>query len=130
MKRARLLPRSFRLIQEFAMFDHLALSILVAASLLGAGGCGQSGESNLSGAVTYNGEPVAKGFITFTPTASGTSVGVEVVDGKYTTEKARPGQFIAVVQGDRDTVAPMTREQAEQQAKAAQGKPQSPNYIP
>jgi hypothetical protein len=103
---------------------------LLAVSLLGAGGCGEAGGPSLSGSVTYNGEPVEDGFVTFSPTGSGTSFAAKVTGGKYAPEKVYPGEFKVLVQGTRAVVVPKTREEAEQLAKANAGKPpQSPDYI-
>jgi hypothetical protein len=94
-------------------------------------GCGGGDASGVSGAVTYNGEPVEDGYVTFSPTGSGNSFGAKVVDGQYAAKNDKAGQFTVLVQGNRIDQVPKTREEAERIAKAQAGKPpQSPNYIP
>lgn len=108
------------------MFIVAARSSLLAAACLAALGCsGGDGSTALSGSVTYNGAPVESGSIVFTPEGAGTTFGAQVVDGKYTAEKASIGKFTALVRADRANAGPMTREQAAQQTNAP-----PPNYIP
>lgn len=80
----------------------LALGVLVGAS----SGCGNdtSGPQRyaVSGAVTHNGQPVPKGFITLEPDSeqgnSGPGGGAEIVNGRYDTkiEKGIVGGFYKV----------------------------------
>jgi hypothetical protein len=82
---------------------------LVAAVLFCSPGCRQV--DSLSGNVTYNGEPVQKGSVTFASTdGSGPGFGAQVVDGKYSTDKVRLGKHTVHVRGLQDA-PPMTREQ-------------------
>ena len=63
----------------------LALSLLAAVVI----GCGSGGDGlqrvMLSGAVTYQGEPVADGSVLFAPCDGtvGSSMAVKIVDGRY-----------------------------------------------
>lgn len=63
----------------------LAFTFLVALA-----GCGGSGRHSLSGAVTYDGQPVLYGLITFAPDttkgASGPQGSAEIRDGRYQTQ--------------------------------------------
>jgi hypothetical protein len=107
------------------------ISALVLASSGFVTGCGGSDVGALSGAVTYNGEPVEDGYITFSPTSSGNSSGAKVVNGQYVAENDQVGEFKVLVTGNRLGQVPKTREEAERLAKAQAGKPPlSPNYIP
>ena len=85
----------------------LSLLSLAVGVLIGTGsGCGNdtSGPQRyaLSGAVTHNGQPVPKGFITLEPDSeqgnSGPGGGAEIVNGKYDTkiEKGIVGGFYKV----------------------------------
>lgn len=67
------------------------LSALALACFL-ALGCGGKG-STVTGTVTFNGQPLEKGYITFTPTeGKGAPVGGEIVKGKYTAANVTPGK--------------------------------------
>jgi hypothetical protein len=66
----------------------LVLTLLVC-------GCGSEGIARyeLSGTVTYDGQPVPKGFVTITPDTSkgneGPGGGAEIVDGKFRTPSGK-----------------------------------------
>lgn len=68
--------------------------ILGALTTIGCGGGGPD-RHQVSGRVTYKGEPVPKGFVTFMPDTSkgnsGPGGGAAIVDGQYRTE---PGKGI------------------------------------
>ena len=54
----------------------------------------------LQGKVTYNGEPVAKGSITFlSADGEGSGFSAEVADGAYSTDILKLGNHIAIVRG-------------------------------
>jgi hypothetical protein len=101
-------------------------TVLLAAII--SAGCAKNQNPTVTGSVTYNGQPVESGYVSFSPTASGTSVGAKIVDGKYTAEKAHPGQFRVLVQATSGTPAPKTRVEAEK--RAASRAAARPNYIP
>jgi hypothetical protein len=77
----------------------------------------------VSGAVTYNGESVESGSISFQPAAgTGAGFGAQIVEGKYTVEKVRPGKYVALLRGVHKQLAPQSTEEAIRQyeeAKAA-----------
>jgi hypothetical protein len=61
-------------------------------------GCGRS--DSLSGTVTYNGQPVDMGSVTFdSADGHGPGFGAQVVNGKYQAVKVRRGQHVAHVRG-------------------------------
>ncbi|QDT74451.1 hypothetical protein I41_36470 [Lacipirellula limnantheis] len=103
------------------------LLLTIVASL---SGCGGSGEPKLEGAVTYNGEPVASGSLSFMPVAGGTPFGAKVVDGRYVADKPSTGKFKVMVSGNRITTVPKTREEADALARQNQGRSLPANYIP
>jgi hypothetical protein len=75
----------------------LAQSLFLAGALILVG-CQKS--DSLSGAVTYNGEPVENGTIIFASAdGSGPGFGADVVDGKYSTDQVRLGSHRAHVRG-------------------------------
>jgi hypothetical protein len=65
-------------------FCSMVLSLWVILCLIGCGGSGPQ-QAAVTGAVTYDNEPVTKGTITFVPTGEtkGTSAGADIKDGKY-----------------------------------------------
>jgi hypothetical protein len=61
-------------------------------------GCQQN--NSIQGNVTYNGEPIEKGYISFRPTGgTGQSLAAPITDGRYTIEKSTPGKKTAVITG-------------------------------
>lgn len=63
--------------------------------LAGCGGDGGPGRYDVSGTVTYNGQPVPEGVIQFRPDSSkknnGPAVNANIVDGKYDTSDSGKG---------------------------------------
>jgi hypothetical protein len=78
-------------------FSPIAL-VLIAISACSTLGCGQS--NSVSGTVTYNGELVEVGSVTFeSPDGSGPGFGAQVRNGQYNAEKVRLGKHVAHVRG-------------------------------
>ena len=98
-----------------------AFSVLFLLSI----GCSETAPS-LSGTVTYNGAPVADGYVTFSPTGSGTSFAAKITGGKYNADKIYTGQFQALVTASPNAPAPRTREEAAAQRPAATPAPAIP----
>jgi hypothetical protein len=74
----------------------LPLAVLLLILLFGVIGC--SGAGKVSGTVTYAGEKVPIGTITFHPEKAGVQgATVEILDGKYTAEKVPPGTATVTV---------------------------------
>lgn len=79
----------------------LCLLILLLA------GCGGSG---LSGSVSYNGQPVKKGYISFDPVdGKSPTAGGEITNGAYSVKKIGPGKYKVRVQAQSDVIAPNDR---------------------
>jgi hypothetical protein len=95
------------------------LSALALACLL-ALGCGGKG-STVTGTVTFNGQPLEKGYITFNPTeGKGAPVGAEIVKGKYTAANVAPGKNkVLVVSTATTDAAPESMDAAIAEAKKA-----------
>ena len=82
---------------------------LVFIGMFTLSGCRQS--NSVSGTVTYNGEPVKIGSVTFSSKDGSTpGFGAQVVDGKYKAEKVYLGEHVAYVRGLTEA-PPLTREQ-------------------
>jgi hypothetical protein len=113
------------------------LTIAALVLMLVQVGCQQS--NTLTGAVTYNGEPVEKGSIAFqSADGGGPSFGADIVDGRYKVDKSHPGKRTVLIRGVHERQAPQSTEEAIRQyeeAKAA-GKAtldhygQPADYIP
>ncbi len=68
------------------------LLFIGCASLLSSG-CGGGGGSSVSGTVTFNGQPVEKGLISFySADGKGTPVGGPISGGKYTVKNVPVGK--------------------------------------
>jgi hypothetical protein len=102
----------------------LSTALIIVAAV----GCGGEAASSLSGSVTFNGQPVKNGYVTFTPAESGNSFGAKIVDGQYTADKAGTGTFIAIVRAEAAD-APQTREDYQSTA-ARPGAAVAPPPIP
>ncbi len=78
-------------------FRRNALLAAIAAFLFLVTGCDQS--STISGRVTYDGQPVKKGCITFLPDGgAGPSCGAPIAEGRYQA-KCQPGKMIVQIVG-------------------------------
>ncbi|MGL4514737.1 MAG: hypothetical protein ACRCT8_16740 [Lacipirellulaceae bacterium] len=71
---------------------------LVVATLCGCGPA--NGKSAISGTVTFDGEPISTGFVTFTPEGAGSPDAGPIHDGKFSL-KAVPGKHRVKVEASR-----------------------------
>ena len=72
--------------------------LLLVLALVACAGC--QPKTSLHGTVSYNGEPVEKGSVTFLSNdGKGRGFGAQVRDGSYDAEKIELGKHIAVVRG-------------------------------
>lgn len=85
---------------------HVGTSLLVLAAFAGCGGEREPPRYDLSGAVTYGGQPVPAGYIEFVPDTSqdnkGPGTSAEIRDGRYATLPQRGtigGPHIAKLHG-------------------------------
>jgi phage tail sheath gpL-like len=110
--------------------DHrLAIAVLLAA-MFAVIGCGGGDSAQLvSGSVTYNGQPVENGYITFSPTSAGQSFAAPIVGGKYRSDKAATGQFQILITATNDAPIAASREEAAKQS-AERRKKSPPQHIP
>lgn len=90
-------------------------AILIAVLLTG---CGETA-TTVSGTVTYNGEPVESGSISFRPVdGAGQSFATRIVDGAYTaTDRVSPGMKLVVITGNKKTDPPSSSEEAYRRAE-------------
>ncbi len=89
-----------------------------AVALLAAAGCGSS--AHLSGNVSYDGQPVENGTITFVPAdGRGPTAGALITQGRYRARDLSPGSKVVQIHGFRDVpMARMSSELAEQAEEA------------
>ena len=94
--------------QRIWEFSNLRTAALVLASVgcLSAG-CGPTNDFQaISGNVTWQGKPLAKGVITLYPKGTGGTVGTEIIDGKFsiaTENGASPGKYRVEINAFRPT---------------------------
>jgi hypothetical protein len=65
---------------------HIAVSSAVAVAIVCLSGCGGAPAQNrapVEGEVSFDGKPLAKGTVTFTPEKQGTSGSGDIVDGQF-----------------------------------------------
>jgi hypothetical protein len=97
------------------------LSLLVAAF-----GCQQDG-TTIDGTVTFNGQPVERGSIRFVSTdKAGPTFGAVIRNGKFTVEKATPGEKIVTIHALKQNSVPTSSEEVRQMSEQAQ---QDENYV-
>lgn len=101
------------------MFAPRGLAI-AAMALISLAGCGPANTA-VTGAVSYNGEPVEEGAISFRPEGgTGQSFGGRITDGRYSIEEASPGAKKVVVIGVKKIDFGMSSEEASKKASEAQ----------
>lgn len=109
-------------------FFHL-ISLMALCGLLLVG-CQRSTGVTVTGTVTFNGQPVPDGSITFSPAdGKGPSAGGKIENGKYTVSDVPPGEKIVTVVGGDKIEFPKTSDEMEKMAMSGQ-KPQSGMQIP
>jgi hypothetical protein len=92
------------------------------ATVLVLPGCGSS-TATVSGEVTWEGEPVADGFITFTPVdGKGKDGGAPISAGRYTVRDLPPGPKLVQVIATRKVNFASTSEEMKQRAAVARQK--------
>ncbi len=66
----------------------------VGVVILGLAGCLSNSSGTVSGSVTFNGQPVEKGLITFSPTGKmGGTAGGDILAGRFRVEKLVPAEY-------------------------------------
>ena len=105
------------------LIPRLRFGLVCMAAL--AAGCGRGGGTTVSGRVTYEDAPVARGQIMFTPAdGKGPIVGGEISAGSYSLSDVSPGQKVVQISASEDAPVVLTTEDL---AKAAQtGKAAAP----
>jgi hypothetical protein len=112
--------------------------VLLAVSLIGiAAGCGGNNSATISGIVTYDGQPVGDGTITFLPAdGKGQPAGGPIVNGRYSLTGVLPGSKMVQITAVKavkfaQSSAEMAQQAAERKARGdATGLIESADAIP
>jgi hypothetical protein len=103
---------------------------------LSAAGCDQNSGS-ISGTVTYNGEPVKMGTISFRPVGgAGQVFAGQITDGAYSIPKSTPGSRTVAIRGTKEVKWALSSEESARAAAEAQAAGKSlhvgdaADYIP
>jgi hypothetical protein len=110
--------------------------ILVALVSLIPAGCGAGNTATVTGKVTYDGQPVESGFITFFPDDQrGSTAEGEIINGEYAVSNLTPGKkrvFISITEQVEPLTSNVTksREEANAQRLAKRKPPSSKQAVP
>ncbi len=109
--------------REMPTIKNWAQSYLVFAALIFVVGCGSS-TPTITGTVTYNGEPVENGYISFRPAeGNGQSFATRIANGQFSAvDKVTTGMKRVLVTGF-DESSPITREESSRRFEAGTDKP-------
>src|SRR5262249_59566164 len=98
----------------------------VACLLLLAAGCGP-GDGTVTGEVSYDGQPVGRGMITFAPAdGQGPTVGGPITSGRYAVDKVPPGRKDVKIEAVKDV--PVARDSEDMAPRAPP--PPAPRAAP
>lgn len=87
---------------------------------LWAAGCGES-QTTISGKVTYNGQPIEAGTISFRPAdGKGQVFAAEIVDGLYSIPNGKPGSRTVIIHGMKKVKLALSSEESARMAAEAQ----------
>lgn len=96
-----------------------SMPVAAALAVMLLVGCGAKSTS-VSGTVSYNGEPVKKGAISFRPTnGAGQSFATTIENGQYSADRATPGPKKVIIVGVRDVNYYASSEESYKKAEEA-----------
>ena len=88
-------------------------------------GCGEKA-TTVSGTVTFNDQPVERGSIRFVSTdKSGPTFGAVIRNGKFTVEKATPGEMMVTIHASKRDIIPTSSQDVREMSEQAQDE----NYV-
>jgi hypothetical protein len=95
--RIKVAPVSAARSGEKSLMPRFALVFIVSIAVISAG-CFSNSNGTVSGKVTFNGKPLDKGQVMFSPTgATGGTAGGEIVAGKYEVADITPASYQVTV---------------------------------
>lgn len=95
------------------------LALCVISTLVGCGGS----TGSVQGSVSYEGTPIQKGMITFTPVdGKGSIVGCNIENGKYSATGVTPGKNVLSVVAVKEVTFARSSEEMEKMAASNKGK--------
>ncbi|MFN5272264.1 MAG: hypothetical protein ACK5E3_03625 [Planctomycetota bacterium] len=102
---------------------HLSVFLFLAlCSVCSLVGCGSS-TASIQGSVSYDGAPIQKGMITFTPAdGKGSVVGCNIQNGKYAASGVTPGKNFVNVAAVKEVTFSRSSEEMEKMAASGKGK--------
>lgn len=101
------------------MRSQFFVALALFCALASITGCEQ--KTTISGTVTYNGEPIESGAISFKPTGpTGRSYAGRIENGKYSVGDAQPGTWKAVIIGTKKIDFSLSSEEAARKASEVQ----------
>ncbi|HZN36427.1 MAG TPA: hypothetical protein VFB80_21505 [Pirellulaceae bacterium] len=101
------------------------LLALATSVILISAGCGMDSGATLTGSVTYEGTPLAKGSITLTPSdGKGPIAGGEITAGRYSISGLVPGKKQVQIAAAEESGPPLSSADLANAAKS--GKPAAP----
>src|SRR5262245_4938656 len=87
-------PARRRLVLRLEPTTKMLRTIAFASLIALFGGCFSNSTGTVSGSVTFNGKPLAKGLVTFSPAGGkGGTAGGEIVGGKFEVKEIVPAQY-------------------------------------
>jgi hypothetical protein len=76
---------------------------LIAILATGILGCGGNSTGTVTGTVTFEGQPIEQGQITFSPAGTeGSTAGDKIANGKYTVKDLKPAKYHVVVEATKE----------------------------
>jgi hypothetical protein len=94
-------------------------------------GCGAGNKATITGKVTYEGQPVESGFITFFPEDQrGTTAEGEIINGEYSVSNLTPGKkrvFISITEQVEPTTTNVSKSREEANAERLKPRKRKPS---
>jgi hypothetical protein len=100
----------------------LGPSLLLLCLIASAVGCGPAG-SSVQGTVSYQGTPIEKGMVTFTPVeGKGSVVGCNIENGKFSATGVTPGKNVLTVAAVKSVTFSRSSDEMSKMAASKAGK--------
>lgn len=107
---------------EADMYWNVNSVLLLTGTVLCLAGCGTA--TTVSGTITYEGEPVQEGWVTFLPVdGNGSEAGAKITDGEYHVDEISPGEKTVQIVGVKEVPFVASSAEMEQQSR------ENPNRV-